>query len=159
MRRKDREVTGLDEMEAMLRAETVCRVCFHGDPYPYIVPLNFGFTRDGDRFTLYFHCAKVGEKLDRMRADPNVAFEVDGAHQLVDGPNACDYSFGFQSVIGTGTLSEVAGEERRAGLIALMRQVAPDRDFDCMDVDLERGVNVLRLDVAQMTGKRHVLKG
>ena len=55
MRRKDREITGRENIEPILRACKTCRVAMIADGAPYVVPLNFGYTWDDDGLTLYFH--------------------------------------------------------------------------------------------------------
>lgn len=42
MRQKDREVTELQEIIAIMRRCDVCRLALNDEGYPYIVPLNFG---------------------------------------------------------------------------------------------------------------------
>ena len=42
MRRADREITDFDELIAVMRGCDVCRLALHDEPYPYILPLNFG---------------------------------------------------------------------------------------------------------------------
>ena len=54
MRRKDREITGRENIEPILRACKTCRVAMIADGAPYVVPLNFGYTWDDDGLTLYF---------------------------------------------------------------------------------------------------------
>lgn len=152
MRRKDREITDPGEMLAMLGRQSVCRIAFHSEPYPAIVPLNYGMAMEGEQLLLYFHCAKAGEKLDLMRSNPHVAFEVDGAHSLIAGKEACGYAYAYESVIGQGLLAEVSGEEKRTGLAAIMRQQRPDEAFTFPDAALD-SVAVLRLTVARMTAK------
>ncbi len=42
MRRKDREVQGLDEISDILNRCDTVRIAFQGDKYPYMVPVSFG---------------------------------------------------------------------------------------------------------------------
>lgn len=155
MRRADREITALEDIAGILRASTVCRLAFHGDPCPYIVPMSYGFTLVDGRFTLYFHCAGEGEKLRRMQANPHVAFEVDGAVELYAADKACGYTTAFESVVGQGTLSLVHDrEDKRAALSVLMANHAPGRAFTFDDAAVD-AVTVLRLDVASLTAKRN----
>ena len=76
MRRKDREITGRENIEPILRACKTCRVAMIADGAPYVVPLNFGYTWDDDGLTLYFHSGLKGKKIDALRADPRVCFEL-----------------------------------------------------------------------------------
>lgn len=59
MRRKVNEITDPKKIETILKLCTVGRFATNGeDGYPYIVPVNFAYI---DK-TIYFHCARTGEK-------------------------------------------------------------------------------------------------
>src|SRR5919106_3795795 len=84
-------------IEALLRNAIVGRIacCGHGaagDGRPYLVPLAYGY----DGAAVYAHSGP-GRKLDLMRAEPRVTFEVDEA-------NAPDR---WRSVIAEGTFEEI----------------------------------------------------
>lgn len=57
MRRSDREITDFQELITVMRGCDVCRLALHDEPYPYILPLNFGLEVDGETVRLYFHGA------------------------------------------------------------------------------------------------------
>lgn len=44
MRRSEREVTDCNEIRQILERAEVLRLAMHDEPFPYIVPVNFGFT-------------------------------------------------------------------------------------------------------------------
>jgi nitroimidazol reductase NimA-like FMN-containing flavoprotein (pyridoxamine 5'-phosphate oxidase superfamily) len=67
MRRKDREVTGTEELLAIIRANKVCRLGMADGDLPYVVPLNYGFEFDCGRLVLYFHCAGEGKKIGILK--------------------------------------------------------------------------------------------
>ena len=48
----------------------------------YVVPLNFGYTCEDGAFTFYCHSAKEGKKLDVIRKNASVAFEMDCQNTL-----------------------------------------------------------------------------
>jgi uncharacterized protein len=92
-----------EEIEALLRTAIVGRIacCGHGatgDGRPYLVPLAYGY--DGD--AVYAHSGP-GRKLDLMRAEPRVTFEVDEAI-------APDH---WRSVIADGTFEEIDDPRQR----------------------------------------------
>lgn len=64
MRRSDREITDFQELITVMRGCDVCRLALHDEPYPYILPLNFGLEADGETVRLYFHGANTGTKYD-----------------------------------------------------------------------------------------------
>jgi len=93
-----------EEIEELLRTAIVGRIacCGHGrvgDGRPYLVPLAYGY--DGD--AIYAHSGP-GRKLDLMRAEPRVTFEVDQAQA----------SDRWRSVIAEGTFEEIADKDERA---------------------------------------------
>jgi uncharacterized protein len=92
-----------DQIEQLLRTAIVGRIacCGHGaagDGRPYLVPLAYGY--DGD--AVYAHSGP-GRKLDLMRAEPRVTFEVDEA----EAPDR------WRSVIAEGTFEEIADPGER----------------------------------------------
>lgn len=125
MRRKDRELTGRENIEPILQACKVCRVAMVSDGKPYVVPLNFGYEWDDGGLTLYFHSGLRGKKIDAMRENPAVCFEMECENGVIDGGDtACKYSYAFTSIIGEGTMRFAQNnEEKRKGFDVIMRHL------------------------------------
>lgn len=77
MRRKDREVTDAAKIQDIIDRCTCCRVGFNDHGQVYIVPLNFGYTKNDDKYTFYFHGAQEGRKMGLIQTSPEVGFEMD----------------------------------------------------------------------------------
>ena len=97
-------------IEALLRTAIVGRIacCGHGltgDGRPYLVPLAYGY--DGD--AVYAHSGP-GRKLDLMRSEPRVTFEVDEA----------EASDRWRSVIAEGTFEEIDDPRQRDAALAVI---------------------------------------
>ena len=74
MRRKQCEITDPEKIRKILTRCTVGRLATKGrDGYPYITPVNYVFYND----SIYFHCARQGEKIDNILKDNRVCFGVD----------------------------------------------------------------------------------
>lgn len=153
MRRKDREITDFEELRAVIAKASVCRVAFFDVEYPYIVPLNFGFEADGGRFTLYFHCASEGKKIELLKHNKNVAFEMDSPDKFFDGDKACYSTMTFESICGSGTLEAVGDDEKTPALKLIMQQYSDKRDFEFDALEV-KAVTVLKLTVHALSGKR-----
>lgn len=150
MRRKDRELADPAEIAAVVSRADSVRIALKDEPYPYLVALSFGY--EAGRF--YFHCARTGRKLDLMRADPRVAFQLDASHRLQKGPLPCDWGMAYESVAGEGKLSELTEPaEARKGLDLIMEKYGAEGPFD-YDPRVLEATCVLRLDISSMTGKR-----
>ena len=154
MRRKEREIAGFNDIIDVLRRCSVIRLGLNTGSYPYVVPMGFGFETEGESLTLWFHCAPQGLKLELIKQNSKVGFEADCSLNLVVGERARGYTMEYESVIGHGDINICEDNNtKRRGLAALMRQYAPDRDFDFRDDEIA-DLLVLRLDVVQITGKR-----
>lgn len=99
-----------DQIEDLLHSAIVGRIacCGHGatgDGRPYLVPLAYGY--DGE--AVYAHSGP-GRKLDLMRAEPRVTFEVDEAQA----------SDRWRSVIAEGTFEEIAEPDERLQALRVM---------------------------------------
>ncbi len=153
MRRKDREITDLEDILSIIRKCDVCRLALFDEEYPYIVPLNFGFSYEEGRLKLYFHGAREGKKLTLIARNPKAAFEMDCSHQLVTGEKACDYSMDYESVCGNGTIAVLEPDRAEYALRLLMKQYTdlPLLEFDPRHL---KAVAVWELSVEQITGKR-----
>ncbi|GHU94735.1 pyridoxamine 5'-phosphate oxidase [Spirochaetia bacterium] len=155
MRRSDREVTGIEEKLAIIGQCKVCRLAMCDDSQPYIVPLNFGYEYSGDALTLYFHGAHEGRKIDILKKNSKVCFEMDGEHELTAGEKDGEYGFNFASIIGFGRLEFIEDKnEKNRGLSILMKhQTGEDREFFFDDNTLNATM-VCKLQVEEFTGKR-----
>jgi nitroimidazol reductase NimA-like FMN-containing flavoprotein (pyridoxamine 5'-phosphate oxidase superfamily) len=153
MRRKEREVTDIAEIERIVRSGTVLYLGLCDEGSPYVVPLNYGY----DRGIFYMHCAREGRKLDILRANDRASAVVVPEHSLVRGTNACSFSMNYRSVMVSGRVREVADpDEKRRGMEAIMRTVAgADVPVDFGPSGLDRVV-ILALEADRMTGKQHL---
>lgn len=154
MRKKDQEITDFNEIRHILTRGLICRLAFSVDNIPYIVPLNYGveFT---DPIVLYFHCAPSGRKLDMLRKNNYVCFEIELDTKVVEGKKACDWAMHYKSVIGYGRVEIITGgNEMLHGLDILMRHYAGEGEFFYKPKVLQR-MFILKLIVDSITGKIH----
>lgn len=150
MRRQDREIAEASQLEAILRRATICRLALVDGDQPYLVPMSFGFAGGA----LYLHSAATGRKIDILRRNDRVCFEVEADVALVRGETACAWSFNYRSVIGFGRARFVDdAAERRRGLDAIMRQYGSTGPQDYAEPVLARTL-VIRIDIERITGKQ-----
>ncbi|MBI5000783.1 MAG: pyridoxamine 5'-phosphate oxidase family protein [Euryarchaeota archaeon] len=149
MRRKDKEITDRSEMEAILRKAQVCRIALSDGGEPYIVPVNFGFEGDA----IFFHCATEGRKLDIIRKNPKVCFEVDADVELDSAGKACDWTFRYRSVIGVGRASIIEDDEAKRKALKVILNHYREGEYEIPDAKL-KSVLVVRIGIGSMTGKK-----
>ncbi len=153
MRRKDREVTDIKMIQEFIATEQILRVAFCDEDDIYIVPVNYGYVYDNEKYIFYFHGAKAGRKYELTKKNPLVGFEIDGKYKLLESEVACDYSATFQSVIGKGVLSLVEeNDEKKEGLNSIMKQTTHKTEWGYCD-DMLDAVAVFKLKVEKISCK------
>lgn len=153
MRRNEREVSGIGEIEEIIKKSDVCRIALANDNIPYIVTMNFGYTAN-PRPRLYFHCANEGKKLEMIRKNNFICFAMDTDHEIYKGIKGCDWGMKYSSIVGNGNISIVSGkEEKIAGLNCIMNHYGPETEHTYDETVLGRTL-ILRLDIKEMSGKK-----
>lgn len=112
MRRSEREITDPDIITSVLVEGDICRLGLIDKDLAYIVPMNFGY----EEGYIYFHSAGEGTKIDILKQNPKVSFEIDMDHKVVEGDSACNWSASYLSIIGDGVVEFIydASEKTRA---------------------------------------------
>ena len=156
MRRSDREVTDKKAVESFIYEQQILRIGFYDNDEVYIVPVNYGFSRENGEYIFYFHGAKAGRKYGLAAHNPVVGFEIDGEYELQKGDFACDYSAKFISVTGSGRLSIATNrEEKLKGLNCLMRQLSGKDNWEYSEKMLDAAaVFILRVNKMSCKAKK-----
>ena len=151
--RREREVTDINEIIKILDKAKVVRIGMVDDGEAYVVPMNYGYTMEEGKLTLWLHGALKGRKIDVLRKNPRVFFELDCDITPFEGDVACRYGITYASVMGRGTavITEDV-EENKYGLSVLMK-TQTGKDFTFED-KMTTIVSVIRIDVSDYTAKR-----
>ena len=153
MRRNDREISDIKEIEEIILRADVCRIAIANNNVPYIVTMNFGYTGDPKQ-TLFFHCANEGKKLDMIRQNNYVCFEMDTDHHLTRGKRGCDWGMKFSSILGYGNIYIVTEkEEKITGLNSIMAHYGGEGEY-VYEKKVVDQTTILRLDILEMTCKK-----
>lgn len=154
MRRKDREVTDIHDL---LNIVEECRICHLGlldDKGVYVVPLNYGYEYVDKQLILYSHSAQVGRKIDAILKNPNVCVEMDCDHRLIEGEKACDFSFGFKSIIGNGKATILSNYDEKLKGLSLLMKHETQKEYE-FDEKMVNHVSVIKVVLDEFSGKYH----
>lgn len=156
MRRKDREVTDIDEKIAIMGACKTCHVAMIDEGMPYIVPLSFGFEMNGNLPVLYFHCAKEGRKIKALKNDNRVCFEMcEEGEPVFAHETPCNSGYYFSSIIGSGHAEFVKDTDEKCHALSLLLKQQADMDVAFTQKQAD-GVCVFKIVAESFSGKRKV---
>lgn len=149
MRRAEKEITNRKELDAILAKATICRIGLLDQNHPYIVPLNFGYHNG----CLYFHSAPEGKKIDLIKKNNTVCFEVDIDHTIVNTGKPCNWSSTYSSIIGYGKAYLITKiEEKQNALNIIIDHYAPGTTYTFPEKNLH-DVVIIKIEITEMTGK------
>lgn len=108
MRQSKRQVRDKAIIMAMLDGMDTMYLGIHDEPWPYVVPLNFGYAWE-DELVFYFHCAQEGYKLDLLRKDPHVCVTASRFISYASG-SVKGHLHDYRSVVARGIAQEIDRE-------------------------------------------------
>jgi len=129
----------------------ICRLGIFDDEYPYIVPLNYGYYNNA----LYFHCASEGKKIELLRKNNKVCFEIEQSSEIIKDPVSCNWTMKYCSVIGYGIIEIVSDHEsKKQGLDIIMRHYGKNDNAYKQKVIEE--MLILKLNIISLQAKKSV---
>jgi nitroimidazol reductase NimA-like FMN-containing flavoprotein (pyridoxamine 5'-phosphate oxidase superfamily) len=150
MRKANQEIRDQEVIEGILSGAVICRIAMLDKGLPYLLPFNYGY-REG---CIYIHSAPEGKKIDLLKKNNRVCFEVEGTTRIIKEEKACRWATVYRSVIGYGRVEIISDPEgKQSGLEIIMAQHgAPElKEFETREV--ERMV-ILKLTIDSITGKQ-----
>jgi hypothetical protein len=150
MRRHDKEIKDQNIIEDILNNSELCRIGLVEDGMAYIVPLNYGYA-DG---IIYMHSAPNGRKMEILRRNNRVSFEIELFSDIVKKDVACRWTAKYRSVMGHGTVQIISDpEKKRTGMDVIMRKYGFKGDIVYDEASLSRMI-ILELKIDAIQGKQ-----
>ena len=152
MTKRERQITDEKQIMAILDAGKVLHLGLAVDNEPYVVPMNYGYTHENGKLVMYLHSAVRGKKLDMIRANPKVFFEIECDRVPFEGELPCQYGLSYSSVMGKGIARIVEDVEEKKKAMSVLMKTQTGKDFTFED-RLVSIVAVIRIDVEGYTAK------
>src|ERR687895_1001054 len=152
------EIQSKDKIINFLNSQQVGRIAsLDSNGYPQIIPMNFVY-HDG---AIYMHSHPFGEKLDNIRRNPNVGFEVDQHICFLPSyyfhpTDASQADTLYISVVIKGTAVIVEDNEEKAkALNGLMEKYQKEGKYEVLDPFMPsvHEVAVIKIIPKEMRGK------
>ena len=152
MTRRELEVTEMSDILHILDESKVLHLGLVDDGMPYIVPMNYGYTMEDGKLTLYLHGANKGYKLDVIRKNPVCCFEMECEVEPFEGKKPCQYGMAYYSLMGCGKVEFVEEVEAKRKALELLMKVQTNKDFTIRD-EWTTIVSVMKIEVSEYTAK------
>ena len=150
MRKANQEIKDQGIIEGILSGAEICRIAMIDGDVPYLLPFNYGYR---DR-CIYIHSAPEGKKIELLKKNPVICFEVEQTARVIPQEKACGWATLYRSVVGYGTVEIISDfESKQQGLEIIMAQHgAPEkRTFEANEV---KRMVILKLTITSITGKQ-----
>ena len=143
-------INSREEMEEILRKETMGFLGLCMDRIPYVVPLTYAYVEG----RILFHCALKGKKLDYIMANPQVCFTVGKQFgEVCDHPQGARCRASHDSVICYGTARVIENmEERWEVLNQFNRSLQPDAEEIALGAISK--CCAVEIRITEMTGRK-----
>lgn len=139
------------QIEKILSKAKFLRIALSDSGTPYIIPMTFGYKDN----KIYLHCSHEGKKIDILRRNSKVAFEVDAEAEVVTAEDVCKYNVRYRSVVGNGQARFVEDyKEKVEGLTVLSEHYGKKGPFEFEEWKVNR-LCIIEIEIETMTGKQH----
>lgn len=155
MRRYEKEITDIEEIERILDNAKVCRIGLVDGEYPYIIPMCFGYSMEDGKLALYFHSAAQGKKINLIKENNNAAFEIDRMGEIIPGEIACQFSAEYECITGSGTIDIINGIEKLTALNCIMNKYDTSGKEHKYSEQMLNSVVILKLTADEFCCKAH----
>ena len=152
MTKREFTITDEAQIQGILDSAKVLRLGIAVDNVPYIYPMNYGYTLEDGKLTLFLHSAVKGDKLDLLRQNPEVCFELDCDYRPFEGALPCQYGLGYSAVSGRGRVTIVEDVQEKMEAMSILMKTQTGKDFQ-FNERLVSIVSVIRLDVTEFSAK------
>ena len=156
MTRRERQVTDINEIIKILDNSKVLHLGLVDGDEPYVVPMNYGYTYENKKLTIWLHCARQGKKLDIMKVNPKVFFEMEYGITPFEGEVACKYGITYSSIMGRGVATIIEDVETKKIALSSLMKTQTGKDFE-FDDRMAEVVGVVKIDVLEFTAKHRPL--
>ena len=153
MTRREQQVTDINEIIEILEKSKVVHVGMIDGDEPYVVPMNYGYVLEDGKLTIYLHGAKRGRKIDAIKANPKVFYEMCCDITPFEGEVACKYGITYASIMGRGLATLVEDVEEKKQALSILMKTQTGKDFQFED-KLTTVVSIIKIDTLEFTAKK-----
>ncbi len=153
MRRRDKQISDPNLIEKVMQKGTVVHIAMMDGDKPYQIPLNYGYKDN----TLYIHSAREGKKIDLLRVNNLVHFQIETGVEIKNTDQAYRCGTNYECVMGYGKATIVDNpSEKKIGADILMNHYREEWGSQHRYKGCLNEVFIIRIDIDTdtVTGKK-----
>ncbi len=152
MTRRERQITDIEKIKGIFDKALVLHLGMVDGDEPYVVPMNYGYEFIDEKPVLYLHGARRGRKIDILKANNKVFFEMECDIVPFSGDVACKFGISYASIMGRGTADIVDDVEEKKHALSVLMKTQTGKDF-LFEEKMVSVVSVIRINVDEFTAK------
>lgn len=152
MTRREQQVTDTNSIIEILEKSKVVHIGMIDGDEPYVVPMNYGYIMEDGKPVLYLHGANRGRKLDVIRNNPKVFYEMVCDIEAFEGDVACRYGITYASIMGRGEAEIVDDVEEKKRALSILMKTQTGKDFEFED-KMTKIVTIIKINTLEYTAK------
>jgi uncharacterized protein len=149
LRRAEKEIASQQEILEVIQKAVVCHLAFMDGDEPYIVPMNFGYQDN----SIYLHSAAEGRKIDLLKKNKKVGFELEIDVETVAGSIPCNWSMKYRSITGWGKAEILEGNKAKILGLNIIASHYTLGKLDFPEENLDK-ITVIRVGIEKLSGKK-----
>lgn len=152
LRVKEHQLSQEEIESLLLECQTGMLATINQDGTPYCVPVHYVLFKNA----IYIHGLPAGQKLNNLKADSNVCFNVYELQGFLLDPDEkpCDTNTAYRSVVIQGKAELLKDiDDKKTILAAIIRKYTPHLAEKEVPVKMLNGTAVIKISIVQQTGK------
>ncbi len=124
------------------------------DGAPTVRPVNFLY----DENRIYIHTGPKSGKIDRIRQDPRVSFEIEQVIAYIPAKETpCSATYSCRSIVGEGKAYLVTdGKKKQAVLQKMMKKYQPEGGYRPVNLKDTEVTAIIEIMIEDLTVKSHL---
>jgi len=146
---KIKQITDIGQIEDTIRSAKICRLGLVDGDEAYVIPVCFGY----ERWKLYFHSRLKGRKVEILKKNNKICFEMDIDIALEKSIDPCDWVMKGKSVVGSGIATILEDDQDKIRALNIIMQHYSKGKFEFSKKSLD-SVMVVNIDISSVNEKQ-----
>jgi nitroimidazol reductase NimA-like FMN-containing flavoprotein (pyridoxamine 5'-phosphate oxidase superfamily) len=140
-----------EQITRLLNTEQVGHLAsVRSDGYPYITPVHYVLMDD----CIYIHGLAAGEKLDNIKKNNLVCFEIEKMYGLLHDENPCDTNTHYESVIIRGHATIIESNETKIHVLdAIVKKYTQQHIGKVFPDAMLKMTAIIKIEIKDCVGK------